>query len=55
MRNIFLALFFLTIIFAKVSVRIESKPSDAHVKIDGEPYGLTPTKEISLAPGLHKI
>ena len=55
MRNKFLVLFFLTIIFAKVSVRIESNPSNAHVKIDGEPYGLTPIEEISLAPGLHKI
>ena len=55
MRNKFFLIFILTISFAKVSIRIESNPHSAHVKIDGEPFGLTPIENISLLPGLYKI
>jgi len=48
MKNKFLVLFFLTIVFAKVSVRIESNPSNANVKIDGEPFGLTPIEAFAV-------
>ena len=55
MKYFFILLYYLTSLTANVDIRIESKPSSAHITIDSKAYGVTPLENISLSPGFYQI